>query len=161
MRLLVAELKEPPGLHVLMPHVVDTGAGVVHGPQERVFVRVLRHARKDFADLNAGDVGGDGFVGTADFGRRVRLHVPGVELAGPADQHQQNAIDVAGRLHRSGGLEDLEVPQCQAEERQRPRVEEIAPSQSIAEVNALFRVESEHHASRRGPAAGPGRRGWA
>ena len=148
MRLLVAELKEPPGLHVLMPDIVDTRAGVVHGAQQRVFVRVFRHARKDLADLNARNVGRDRLVGTADLGRGVRLHVPGVELARAADQHQQNAIDVAGGLHRAGGLEDLEVSQRQAQERERPGVQKIAPAEPIAEVHALFRVESEHDASR-------------
>ena len=42
-----------------------------------------------------------GLVGPADLGRRVRLHVPGVELTGPADQEQHDAVDVVvGRPRR-------------------------------------------------------------
>ena len=45
-------------------------------------------------------------------------------------------------------LRTSRISQRQAQERERSRVQEIAPAQPIAEVNALFRVESEHDASR-------------
>ena len=50
-------------------------------------------------------------------------------------------------LHGASRLEDVEVSQRQAQERERPRVQEIAPAQPIAEMNALFRVEPQHPGS--------------
>ncbi len=55
-----------------------------------------RHQREVLADLDAGDVGRDRLELAAHLGRGVGLHVPGIELAGRADQEDRDAIaDIA------------------------------------------------------------------
>src|SRR5689334_5757039 len=71
------------------------GRGVVMDTaDDGVFVGELRHARKDFRDADAGNIGTDGLEGAANGGGRVRLHVPGVELGGSANERQHDAADV-------------------------------------------------------------------
>jgi hypothetical protein len=130
-----------------MTDVVDAGARVIDGAEQRVLVRVLRHAREDLADLDAGDVGRDRLVRTANLGRRVRLHVPRIELARAADQHQHDAVDVARRIDPPRRLQHRQIAKAEAQQRQRSGVQEIAPPQAVAEVHALLRVESEHRRS--------------
>ena len=50
-----------------------------------------REAREMFAELHAGDVGGDGLELAAHFLRQVRLHVPHVQVAGTAVEKHKNA----------------------------------------------------------------------
>ena len=90
-----------------------------------------------------------GLYGTADLGGRVRLHVPGVELAGRADQEQADAVDVLVGADGAGGLQREEVGkrQPQATEAERARVQEVAPRQAVAEMHGLVRVELDHDAS--------------
>ncbi len=53
------------------------------------------HAREDFADLHAWHVRGNWPIGATNFRRGVGLGVPGIELAGAADQKEHDAVDVA------------------------------------------------------------------
>ena len=55
-----------------------------------------------FADVDAGDVRADRPEGAADVRRGDGFQVPGVELAGAADEEEQDTVDVAGRGLRLG-----------------------------------------------------------
>ena len=114
-RRLEAALEQPAGLHHLAARVVHGRGRVIDGAQQRKLVRVLRHAREDLGDLDARNVGLDGLVRPANLGRRVRLHVPGVELARTAHQHQLNAIYVFLGIDGAGRLEGEELGQRQAQ----------------------------------------------
>jgi hypothetical protein len=46
-----------------------------HGPDDRVLVGAFGEERKVFANLETGNVGGDGFELAADFARRIRLQI--------------------------------------------------------------------------------------
>ena len=127
-----------------MARVVYSRRGVIDGADERVFVRMLGHARKDFANLDAVHVGRDGLVGAADFGGRVRLHVPGVNLARPTNEHQEDAVGVFLRIHRAERFQREEIRQGEAEEGERAGVQEIAPRQAVAKMARLVSVESVH-----------------
>ena len=52
-RMLDAALEDAAGLHHLMPGVMHGGGRVIHAANDRVLVRVLRHAREIFRDLDA------------------------------------------------------------------------------------------------------------
>jgi hypothetical protein len=94
--------------------------------------------------LDAGDVGRDGFVRTADLRGSVRLHVPRIELAGTADEHQHDAVHVAGGIDLPGGLQREEIPERKSEQSQRAGMQKIPAAHAVAELDALFCVESEH-----------------
>ena len=53
------------------------------------------------ADVHAGDRGGDGLVGAANFRRRLGLQVPGIEVAGPAAQQDEDARLLGGTAAKS------------------------------------------------------------
>jgi hypothetical protein len=113
-RIFDAALEQATGLHHLMAGVVNRGGGVVAASDERIFVRVLGHAREIFRDLDAGYVGVDGLVWPANLDWSVGLGVPGVQLRWTTHQHQVNAVDVFlvgvdGALRLKA--EDLRQPQ--------------------------------------------------
>ena len=66
-----------------------SGDCVLHAADDRQLVDLLGHLRQVLADLHAGDVGRDGPERSA--GGPARLHVEGVDLAGPAVHPQQDA----------------------------------------------------------------------
>ena len=133
-RMLDAALEQAAGLHHLVAGIVDRGGGVIDAADQRELVGVLRHAREILRDLDARDVGLDRLVRPADFGRRVRLHVPGVELGRPADQEQHDAVDViVGRGAERAQAEP--VGEAEAEDGERAGVQEIAPPQAVAKFD--------------------------
>src|SRR6185503_1662724 len=89
-----AALKQPSGLHDLVPDVVYCGRRMVKAANEGILVGMLCHAWKDFTDLNSRDVGLDRLVRAANFERCVGLHVPSVQLAGTTNQKQLNNVEV-------------------------------------------------------------------
>ena len=128
-----------------MAGVVNRRGGVVHAADQSVLVGVLRHAREVFRDLDAGDIGLDRLVGTADLDRRVGLHVPGVELRGAADQHQEDAVDVLRVfVDRALRLQAEELRQTEAKRGQRAGVQEIAPPESVTELHRAIGIQTEH-----------------
>jgi hypothetical protein len=143
-RVFEAGLEELARLHHLVARIVDGHARVVDGPQQRELVGVLRHAREDFADLDTGHVGRDRFVRTADLGRRVRFGVPGIDLARRPHQEQHDDVDVVVLVDGAVGLQLEQVRQRQAEEPQRPRMQEISPRQPVTEMDGPGGVQTDH-----------------
>ena len=70
-----------------------------------VLVGQTRHAWEVLADPDAGDVGLNGPERAANVVGRVRLEVPGVDLAGAADEEEEDATHIAGGIgvRRRGG----------------------------------------------------------
>ena len=108
-RVLESALKEAARLHHLVAGVVDGGGRVIDGAYQRVLVGVFGHARKHFANLDAAHVRRDGLIGTSDLRRRIRLHVPGVELAGSADQEQHDAVHVLAWIDGAEGFQAHQI----------------------------------------------------
>jgi hypothetical protein len=93
------------------------------------------------ANLDAEHVGLDRAEWAEDNVWGVRLHVRGIELAGAADQEQEDAVHVAAgvagylkvakrKAHRAGG--------------QGADAEEVAASQAVAEVHPLVGSQGQH-----------------
>src|SRR5262249_19190129 len=144
-----AGLEQPTSLHDLMPRIVYCDARVVDRSHQGELVGVRGHPREDLADLDAGDVGSNGPVGTANLRRRLRLHVPRVELARSADEEQADAVDVLVAAHRAARLqrEQVRERQPQPAETERPGVKKVAPREPVAEMDGLLGVELDHGAS--------------
>src|SRR5262249_11901489 len=101
------------------------------------------HAREDLTQIHAWNIGGDGSKRAANLCRRLGLGVPGVDVAGPADQEQHDAIDVA--VWNAGGRSLREqVRQRQAEHRDGSGMKEVAPGQAIAKMHRAIRIQSQH-----------------
>ena len=129
------------GLEQLMPHGVQGSRAVIATPQQGVLVGVSRHARKDLADLDPWYVGLDRIVGPADLDGGLRLHVEGVELGGPAHQHQHDHIDVPGGV-RDGPLgahlEEFGHPEPQ--QAQGTHMKKVTTAGTVAELHGLVGV---------------------
>ena len=147
MRILDAALKEPAGLHHLMPGIVDGCGGVIDGTEHGELVGIPRHARENFRNLHARHVGRERLVGAADFRRRFRLHVPGIQLAGRAQQEDENTVDVFVGLDRSFRLPAEVIGQAHPQQRQRAGMKKIAPPQAVAKFYRLFRIKPKHGCS--------------
>src|SRR5436190_668876 len=62
-----------------------------HRPDQAEMLGQGGQARMKLADAHPGDRGGDGLVGAADLRGRLGFHVPGIEVAGPAAQEDEDA----------------------------------------------------------------------
>ena len=144
MRMFNSAGKESTRLHHLMAGVVNGGRGVINGADERNLVHDFGKARKDLAHGHAGDFGGDRLERSANFGRGVGLHVPGVKLGRPADQKEKDTIDVAIFFDRSLSLQILKRGQSEAECCQRAGVEKVATGETVAKAYRFFGVDSKH-----------------
>ena len=100
MRVFLAAAEEAAGLHHLAAGFVDRRRLVVDRAQDRVAVGRLGHEREMLADFDAGHVGLDRPERPADVVGGVGLEVPGVELAGTADEEEEDAVDVLRLLGR-------------------------------------------------------------
>src|SRR5580704_5472553 len=118
--------------------------GMVGRTQQREFIRMGRHAGEDLRDLNSGNVGFDGLEGPADGSRRVRLHIPGIQLAGATHQHQMDTVHILAALHRTRRLEAEEVGHRQPQEAERSRVQKIPPADTVTEMHSLVSIQSKH-----------------
>ena len=136
--------EEAPGLHHLVPDVVDRRRRMIDGADQRHLVHHRGQPGEDLGDLNARHLGRDRPERPADFLGRIGLHVPGVELRRAADQEQQDAIEVAIRRDGAGTRKGLHRRKAQAQCRQRAGMEEIPASQPVAEVHRLPGIDSEH-----------------
>ena len=133
MRGVDAAGEKPAGLHHLMASIVDCGSGVITGADEREFVGEFGVERKDFRYLNVGIVGFDRLEGPADFGRRIRLHVESIDLAGCAEIEDQDAGFIVLTGSRSAErLERREFRKAQAEGSERADLEEVAAGDAVA-----------------------------
>jgi hypothetical protein len=93
-RMLDPAGEEPTRLHHLVAGVVNRRSRVVDRADQRELVGVLGHTGEDLGYLDPASFGLDRVERPADLGRGLRLRVPGVQLARPADQEQHDAIDV-------------------------------------------------------------------
>jgi hypothetical protein len=144
-------MKRRPGLHELVASVVDGGGGVVHRTDKGELVGMPGHAGKVLGDLDAGDVGFDGLVGAADFDGGVGLHVPGVELGGASDEHEEDDVDVGFvGVDGAGGFEAEPLRQAEAKRGERAGVKEITAAEAVAEFDGFIGVQTEHGLPPRG-----------
>ena len=147
MRVFLAAAEEAAGLHHLVAGLVDRRRLVVDRAEDGVAVGGLRHEREGFADFDAGYVGSDRPERPADVVGGVGLGVPGVELAGAADQEEKDAIDI---LRLLGRVEEAEVGQRQADGAGAERADlegsraRVRPSQNRTPLAAL---EVQHDGS--------------
>jgi hypothetical protein len=100
MRRVDAPGEQPARLHHLVPGVMHRRGGVIAGSHQRKLVGEFGVQGKYLGDLDVRVVGFDRLKGTANFRRRVRLHVPGVHLARRAEIENHDARFVVLALRR-------------------------------------------------------------
>ena len=76
-------------------------ADVRHRPDQAEMLGQRGQARMQLADAHAGDRRGDRLVGAANLRRRLGLQVPGIEVAGPAAQQDEDARLLGGTAAKS------------------------------------------------------------
>ena len=76
-------------------------ADVRHRPDQAEMLGQRGQARVQLADAHAGDRRGDRLVGAANFRGRLGLQVPGIEVAGPAAQQDEDARLLGGTAAKS------------------------------------------------------------
>src|SRR5437667_378060 len=102
---------------------------------------MVSHAREDFADLHAGDVGRRRSEWAAYLRGGAGLGVPGVDMARAADQEQHDAVDVAvGRLALR--LSGIVIAERQAQRGDRAGVQKVAARHAVAETRGPAGIES-------------------
>ncbi len=82
------------GLHRLMPDLMNGCSAMCHRPHESISVGHRRHEWQMLADLDTGNIRSNGPERAANGFGRVRLRVPGIEVARTADEEQDNAIPI-------------------------------------------------------------------
>ena len=95
------------------------------GAEQREPVRACGEERQQLADFDAGDVGLDRLVRAADLGRSVRLHIPGIELAGASHQKQLNDVKVIVLDHCSLGFKRHPVGQGKSHHSQHADMQKV------------------------------------
>ena len=101
--------------------------------------------RENFGDLNVRIVRADGLERPANFGRRIRLHVPGIDLAGRAQIENHDARTfIVSLWRRAHGLECRELCQRQPDGAERADLEEIAARDAVASRDRTVAGEFEH-----------------
>ncbi len=104
---------------------------------------MLGHLGKDFRDFHAGRLGGNRLERPTNLGRRLGLGVPGIKLAGAANQDNHDAVDVLVLL-LGGRLQAHPSRQSQTQPRQRPRMEKRPAIDLVAQVNGPIGIQSQH-----------------
>ena len=112
---------------------------VVQGSDQRKPMRLPGHTREEVRDPNSGDVRGYGPVRTADLGRGIRLHVPGVELRRSALEEEIDAV-----FGRSARLERDHIGEGEPDGCERACVQKVAASYSFTDRYPLQSVQTEH-----------------
>ena len=125
--------KKPPGLHHLMAGIMDGRGSMITGSDQRKLISQFGLQREDFGNLNVRIIGPDGLERSPDFARRVRFHVPGVELAGSAQIENQNdrflvvALSDGAQRFESGQVRESKPKGAEGAD-----LEEVAPRDAIA-----------------------------
>ena len=133
------------GLHHLPAGVVDGGAVVVAGANEGELVGDGGVAGEELRDLEGVGLRADRLERAADFGCRLRLHVPEVEVAGgpEVEDHDAGALLMAGAEPPLGrGAHHLR--QGEADRGQGPDMEEVAAGGAAAEACPVRHTKLEH-----------------
>src|SRR5947209_11343157 len=95
MGMVPAAAEQPAGLHQLMSRFVNRRLVMMDGAHHGEAIRPLRQSREVLADLDAGCAGVNGAERPAHFGRRCRLEIERVEMAGTADEKEEDAVELA------------------------------------------------------------------
>src|SRR5579883_1052833 len=130
-------------LHHLVASVVHRRGGVIDAAHKRELIRVFCHLWEDLADLDPVNGGLDWLERPADFCGRFGLHVPGVELTGPADKEQHDAVHV-GVFGIGCGFRAAELGERQTQRSNRSSMQEIAPSKAITESGGALSIQPDH-----------------
>ena len=152
MRCLDTPGESPTRLHHLPPRVMHRRPIVVTRPDQRKLVGNRRMARQQLRNLEGVGFGTDRFKRTTNFGGRIRLHVPQVDVTGAAEVEDHDArTPVVRGLHYPSlfGLQVLR--QRQPHRRQRTHLKELPPRNARATkthpVLGRFCEEVEHDGS--------------
>src|SRR5262249_9159560 len=116
------------------------------GADDRVLARLTGQERQVLADLDAGDIGGDGLEVAADLGRRFRFQVEGPQLRWATAHEQQDArLGFASRRtgRCRGSSLSKQLRQGQTGSAQAADAEKIAPRDTVAE--AMFVAWNSQH----------------
>src|SRR6516164_9491510 len=116
---------------------------VMYGSANRITIRQAGHPGKMFADLDSGDSGCNGPERAADFCRRFRLQVPGVELTWSAEKEQLNTRLITRCGGRAELLEPCQLGQAQPDG-QAPRSQKVPPRHSGAQAHAPLVFKTQH-----------------
>src|SRR5207247_10913375 len=93
-REFLASLEKSAGLNDLVAGLMNWGGVMVYRPEDRIPVGHPRHKGEMFADLDSRDVSGNGAKRATNVFRGQRFGIPGVQLAWPADQEKDDAVNV-------------------------------------------------------------------
>ena len=112
--------------------------GAHHGPDDRIPVGELGHARQVLADANAGDRGGDGAKLAPDLRRRLLLQVEHVLMRRPPGQedHDHRLVAAPGAAVPGGLLRMEQLGQRQPAHPQRANAQEVATRNAITITRA-------------------------
>src|SRR5262249_54038830 len=105
---------------------MDRGGFMVHRPKDRVAVGHPSHERKMCGDLDSGDVSGNGKKWTTNILWGQRLGVPGVQLARPANQKKNDAVNLFIWRVRTAKLGQIRQGQPGCSSRQRANSEKLS-----------------------------------
>jgi hypothetical protein len=123
---------------------------VRHRPQEADLVHLLGQLRQMLADLNAGDVRSGGLELAANLRRRIGLHVPQIDLAGTAEEEQEDARPGPLRRGRLLGTKRLELAGRESEQAQAADAQQFAAAKGPARPFVVYEYGEHHRAPPRG-----------
>jgi hypothetical protein len=120
-------------LEHLVPGIVDRRGRVITTAHQREFIRELRVQRENLGNLDIGIVRADRFEGTANLTRRIRLHVPGIELAGRTEiENHDDRLLVIPFCDRTERLQRRVFRHGEPNGPQRSNLQKIPARQAVA-----------------------------
>jgi len=137
MRVFLAAATQVAGLQQLLARFVDRRGPVINGPYQGIPMGLSSHEWKMFANLHPWDIGPDGAKGAANILRGCRFQVPGIQMAGAANQKQKDTVNVFERTVGTGFHEFCER-QAYSTRSQAADPEKVSPGQAITRLNAVF-----------------------
>lgn len=131
MRSLDPAGETPPGLHHLPTSIVDGRAIVVTGPNQRKLVRDGRVFRQKFTNFDRIGLRAHRFERSANFARRIRLHVPQIDVTGPTEIEDHDARRVfLARFDEARFFGSEHLRKREADSGQRADLQEFATIQA-------------------------------
>ena len=122
---------------------VVSASGSDHGANDRELIHHAGHLREEFADLDAGDVGGDGVKFAANAGGGFRFDVPHV-LVWRATSEEDHDDGLVIEFFRGGGFGLEKLGEGGPAEAEAADAEEAATGHAIAEGFAFGSGNCEH-----------------
>ena len=129
--------------HQVMVSTTVVGILVADGANNREFVCDLGKQRNGFAEVHAGDSGGNGFEFATDIGRCLWFWIKGFVMRGAAVQPDQNAVGgFSGASTEGGGICTItkQFRKAQTSESAEAELQEISASKSVAVEGAVHVV---------------------